>query len=294
MKKLNYIYIVLFSLFFSSCDFYTSPEISSDEDSTSTELFVEQYDDFSDVGQYWLPQQVLGTSYWVVTGASSNDNTYDDDCLRNFVLAESIIGLTSLAVNEGTGKTMVWTEDPNSNYTSSIENTGMTCNGSLTTWELLDSIDDVSDHIQGYVLCNVRNEESLAAATVAAHVYRSIVVDKYYKDDVEALGYEMTYDARDKTAEDAWSEFKDSCNNNALVLMPTLTGNQKSFAIAHKLMFVNYNKEYESTDEGNNEGLIEEILDWLEPLSPVIGWEQEIDEKTFVKIRSRVLLPMVA
>ena len=283
MRKLVLTIAFILTLMLTGCEFYHSPdpgEFTTDSTATNT-LYVEWYDDFSDEGQYWLPQQKIGTSYWTVVDATSNDNTYDDNSLRNHILAESITGLMALAVNEGTSTTMVWNDSPNSNYGNVIDQMGMTNKGNQTTWELLQK-DEIRANVNGYVLCKMRKEESLNVAAVAAHVYRSIIVDDYYEDSIVALGYEMTYDARNKTTEDAWSEFKDQCNNNALVLMPTLTGNLKSFVIANRLMMVNYNKEYATTSKGSNRSIFREMLEWLEPLSPVIGWEQGIGEDAFV------------
>lgn len=283
MRNIVITIISILAIMLSGCEYYQSPDpndYKNDSTNTST-LYVELYDPISDEGQYWIPQQKMGTNYWTVVDATSNDNTYDDNCLRNHILAESIIGLMALSVNEGTGTTMVWTDSPNSNYENVISQIGMTSNGTQTTWELLAK-DEIKAHIDGYVLCKMRKEESVTVATIASHVYRSIIVDEYYKDSIESLGYEMKYDARNKSLADAWSEFKDDCNNNALILMPTLTGNLKSFAIANKLMVVNYNKEYGTTSEGTNKALFEEVLDWLEPLSPVIGWEQGLSEDVFV------------
>jgi hypothetical protein len=272
-----------------SCDQYESPDPRDFvNDSLETkQLYVNLYDQKSDQGQFWFPTQSAATNYWVMIGANSNNNNFDDNSLRNHLLGESIVGLMALAVNEGRSNTMVWTDVNNSSYLDIIASSGMTHNGNQTTWELIGQVDEIREQINGYVLCKVRNEESISAAAIASHVYRSIIVDEFYQDSVIALGYEMTYDARDKTTADAWNEFKDQCNNNALVLMPTQTGNLKSFAIANRLMMVNYNKKMGTSNNGTNAALFNTILDWLEPLSPVLGWEQGLGEDAFVEPISR-------
>jgi len=285
MKKMFNICSLLALLSLGACEVYHSPN-PEDFAKDSTEiasLYLEQYDPIGDEGQYWIPRQKKGSNYWVVVNASSNENSFNDNSLRNHVLAESIIGLTSLAVNEGSSNTMVWTDISNSNYVMAEERLGMTRNGAQTTWELLTHHDNVKSHIDGYVLCKVRLEESLNVATIASHVYRSIIVDEFYEDSIIALGYEMKYDARNISTEEAWAEFRDECNNDALVLMPTLTGNLKSFAIANRLMSVNYNKKMGSSSGGTNKAVFEEVLNWLEPLSPVLGWEQGLGEDAFVQ-----------
>ena len=278
------------TLFFvSSYEIYRSPD-SGDYENDSTgvhKLYLEQYDKIRDEGQYWLPKLKKAKDYWIVINATSNDNNFEDNSLRNHILAESIIGLTALAVNEGESSTMVWTESPNSDYEKVLDKIGLKKNGKQTTWELLKYHDNVKSHIKGYVLCNVQNQESLTVATIASHVYRSVIIDEYYEQRIKDLGYELKYDARNKTLVDGWNEFKDKCKNDALVLMPTLTGNLKSFAIANRLMAFNYNKIMNAPSLGNNKELFEEVLDWLEPLSPVLGWESGIGEDVFVDPVSR-------
>jgi hypothetical protein len=250
-------------------------------------LYAEQFDAFADEGQYWVPKLKPAKNYWLVVDSRSNENNDDNNSLRNHILAESIIGVTALAVNEGRSETMVWTQDPNSNYSEVIKRTGMSHNGNQSTWELIQHHGNVKSVIEGYILCDVNKEESVNAATVAAHVYHSIIADVKYEQRIKDLGYTMKYDATNKTLADTWAEFRDQCNNNALVMMPVMTGNQRGYAIANKLMMVNFNKKYNQPASGNNEALIKDVLNWLKPLSPVIGWEQGIEEKTFVDMVSR-------
>ncbi len=267
----------------SACHKYDRPNPGDRPDSDSTFIYNEQYDAIADKGQYWIPKQKMGKDYWLVVDSRSNDNNSNNNSLRNHILAESIIGVTALAVNEGRSETMVWTQDPNSNYTEVAKRLGMSHIGNQSTWELIQHHGNVKSHIEGYILCDVNKQESISAATVAAHVYRSIIVDVEYEQRVKDLGYTIKYDAREKGPQDAWTEFKDQCNKNAMVLMPTLTGNQKGYAIAHKLMLMNLNKEYANPAAGNNNALFEEVLNSLQPLSPVLGWEQGLDEKAFVE-----------
>lgn len=294
MKIKNMIIVSILTCLIAACDNYVTPDPTAHKnDSISTELYINQYDQFSDKGQYNLPKQKLGTSYWVVVNATSNVNDYSDFSLRTSLIAESIVGLTALAVNEDRGTTMVWSDVPTSEYMSVKSNLSIKNLGSATVWELLEK-PEIKQCVKGYVLCNMLKQESISAATVAAHVYQSIIVDNYNEAKVQALGYTKTYDASAKTPVTAWAEFKDKCNNNALVFMPTLTANNKGFVIANRLMFVNFNKKFNFPSSGNNSILFSEILAWLKPLSPVIGWEQGIDEHSFVDLVTRsgnIVLP---
>lgn len=279
--------VTLLLTLLTSCDNYISPDPTAHKnDSVKSELYINQYDKFADKGQYNLPKQKIGTEYWVVVNSTSNTNDNSDNSLRTSLIAESIIGLTALSVNENRGTTMVWSDATSTEYIANRSSLGMKNKGSATVWELLEK-PEIKQSIKGYVLCNMLKQESISAATVAAHVHQSIIVDNFNESKVQALGYVKTYDASAKTPVTAWVEFKNVCNNSALVFMPTLTANNKGFAIAHRLMFVNYNKKYAFPSSGNNSLLFKEVLAWLKPLSPVIGWEQNIDEHSFVDLVSR-------
>ena len=288
-------FILVIHLCLSGCnstDTLIPADLKKDSIFVSTP-YINQFENFGDFGQYWLPVQKKGIEYWIVTNANSNTNDNSVNSLRNHLLAESIIGLTSLAVNENRGVTMVWSDGVNQDYTDARDHQQLICKGTATTWQLLAD-PDIKKQIKGYILCSLTNEESVTVATIAAHVYRSVIIDIASENQIKTLGYQMTYNAVNKTLADGWKEFKDSCNNDALILMPTLTGNLKSFAIAHKLMVVNYNKSYSSASSGNNRSLLINILNWLAPLSPVIGWEQNVSEDAFVDLVSQSGNMMVA
>jgi len=286
--------LLLINVYLVGCDQSDSNPTDSKNDSTIIQTpYINQYVNFSDQGQYWFPKQQLGTEYWIVSNANSNTNDDSANSLRNHILAESIIGLTSLAVNENRGKTMVWTDVNNQDYAYVRENQNLVCKGSATTWQLLAK-PEIKKQIDGYVLCSLSNEESITVATIAAHVYRSVIVEVAFENEIKTLGYKLTYNAVNKSLSDGWSEFKNSCNNDALILMPTLTGNLKSFAIAHRLMVVNYNKKNGTASYGNNQSLFTDVLSWLKPLSPVIGWEQNVAENAFVDLVSQSGNMMVA
>lgn len=287
MKIINLVSSMLLLIALTSCYKYNRPATGNRPVTEEKLIYNEVFDKFGDEGQYWLPKQKAGKNYWLVVDARSNNNNDDNNSLRNHLLAESIIGVTALAVNEGRSETMVWTQDANSNYSEVIKRTGMSHNGNQSTWELIQHHGNVKTYIEGYILCDVNKEESVNVATVAAHVYKSIIVDVKYEQRVKDLGYTIKYDARDKSLADAWAAFKTRCNNNALVMMPVLTGNQRGYAIANKLMMVNYNKKYNTSAGGTNQALIQDVLSWLQPLSPVLGWEQGVEEKQFVDMVSK-------
>lgn len=226
---------------------------------------------------YNIPIQKYGKKYWrLLPGDSFAEN----------ILSESLSGLLALAVNESRCNTMVWLETPETSYNAYgivRQSLPMQCLGKEDIWALLEK-DNIKDVINGYILCDQSNHESINAATVAAHVYNGLIVDSSISDKVDSLGYRCLFDASSMSLEDSWQLFKDKCNNEALVMMPALTFHQRSTAIAFRLFSANLNKVSNRPELGNNSQLLEQVLSWLAPLSPVFGWEQSVGEDSFVSL----------
>ncbi len=242
------------------------------------------HDVFADKGQYNIPEQKMGKAYWIMSPVEASG----EDALAENLLAESVSGLTALAVNESRGETMVWMDvkgHTRDTYERIRKSLPMEVLGTKDLWSLLED-DAVKSVVDGYVLYDLSNHESVNAATAAAHVYNGLMVEKRYENKVAEMGYKCLFDASKMSLEDAWKQFKDKCNNNALVLMPAYTSNQRSTAIAFKLFTVNLNKVSYKPESGNNKELLIEIMKWLEPLSPVFGWEQSVGEDSFVGLVS--------
>lgn len=243
--------------------------------------YEETFDPFRDCGQYTMPRQKYGTAYWrLLPSSDGGERQLIEDLLR-----ESLVGLTALAVNEGRGETMVWMEQPGAVYERLRSELPMKDLGLVSVGELLAK-PEIRDVVAGYVLYDRNNQESINAATVAAHVYHGILVDRTMREEIEQAGYGLLYDASDSSLADAWAEHGDRCVRTALVLMPTLTSHQRSTAIAGRMMVVNLNKVMGDPSQGDNKELVCEILDRLEPLSPVFGWEQGVEENSFVGLVS--------
>ena len=246
-----------------------------------TKSYEDTFDPFEDCGQYTMPNQKYGIAYWrVQPSASEGVQRLHDDLLR-----ESLVGLTALAVNEGRGETMVWMEQANAVYERLRSELPMEDLGLVSVEELLNK-PEIRQIVAGYVLYDSNNQESINAATVAAHVYSGLLVDVSMQEWIERAGYKLLYDASHSTLENAWAEHGDKCARNALVLMPTLTSNQRSTAIAGRMMVVNLNKVMGEPSQGDNKELVCEILNGLDPLSPVFGWEQGVGENAFVELVS--------
>ncbi|MEI3458122.1 MAG: hypothetical protein V8R28_14890 [Bacteroides cellulosilyticus] len=251
--------------------------------------------------------------FWTCTGVVSIDNrnsineTETMQGLQYHLLCQSLAGLTNRMVEEGKSDVAVWLYDHGGKASykvskQALEDMGICEQGVQNGLELAcsdyESVDglrlQLKGFFDGYVLTDVKNNpESGIVASVASHVYNSIIVDVRDKEYFEKAGYSMKYDATHKTTLDAWHEFKDKCNNEALVIMPVQTGELREFAIKNNLFVLNLNKKQGDPRSGQNVDLLEEVLAWLQPNVPVYGWEQGVSEDQFVARISKNGHPMI-
>lgn len=263
------------------------------------------YDNVADLGQYYMPQNKrTPKKYWTCVNATTNElgQGGPEGGLQYSLLCQSLAGNVNRAMDEGKTDVGIWLDVSDKTYDLSKSSIGDEI-GRQTGIELLtkdygpvDSIQvDVKGLIDGYVLTDVANNpESGIVATVASHVYNSIIVDVRDKDFFDNHGYTMKYDATEKTTADAWNEFKDKCSNEALVVMPVQTSQLREFAIKNRLFCINLNKALGSTSQGQNVSLFNEVLAWLKPDAPVLGWEQGVSEDSFVGLASKYGHPLLA
>ena len=251
--------------------------------------------------------------FWTCTGVVSIDNrnsineTETMQGLQYHLLCQSLAGLTNRMVEEGKSDVAVWLYDHGGKASykvskQALEDMGICEQGVQNGLELAcsdyESVDGLRVQLKGffdgYVLTDVKNNpESGIVASVASHVYNSIIVDVRDKEYFEKAGYSMKYDATHKTTLDAWHEFKDKCSNEALVIMPVQTGELREFAIKNNLFVLNLNKKQGDPRSGQNVDLLEEVLAWLQPNVPVYGWEQGVSEDQFVARISKSGHPMI-
>ena len=251
--------------------------------------------------------------FWTCTGVVSIDNrnsineTETMQGLQYHLLCQSLAGLTNRMVEEGKSDVAVWLYDHGGKASykvskQALEDMGICEQGVQNGLELAcsdyESVDglrlQLKDFFDGYVLTDVKNNpESGIVASVASHVYNSIIVDVRDKEYFEKAGYSMKYDATHKTTLDAWHEFKDKCNNEALVIMPVQTGELREFGIKYNLFVLNLNKKQGDPRSCQNVDLLEEVLAWLQPNVPVYGWEQGVSEDQFVARISKSGHPMI-
>ncbi|MDD3036567.1 GxGYxYP domain-containing protein [Bacteroides sp.] len=248
--------------------------------------YLAQVDEPSNRGQFWsLESHVLPKGYYVCPMGNTQPDTNYPELKKGLPytnMCQSLAGIVNRAVENKECDYAIWLEDPNNRYSytlckQELKKQGATEESKEDGIALLKS-GRFSHLIKGYVLTDITNNaESSPVAAVASHVHSAIIVDVRDKTVYDEMGLNMVYDARQKTTKDAWREFKDKCNNKSLVLMGALTNDIKDFAITNGLFVLNIRN-----DKGHNWNLLNEVLDWLKPCSPIYGWE-DLDEHSFVQ-----------
>lgn len=292
--KLKYVLLAIMSLLIVSCDDYESPDRYIDEE--PGELYTDQYDQVADEGQYWFPEMkgsadLLLNCVWIGNEALNNMPNHGDPNLGlpAHLAAQSAVGIINSSLRDGTGNVGVWLQDEAryNSYRYALDYVKGLSPKSI--WDVTAPqtilLNEVKHYYTGYILVDVvNNPESAVYAAVAAHVHKAFISDVRDEQMYAGAGYTKVIDATQKTTQDAWNEYKDKCNNKALVLMPVGTGQLRDFVIANGLFMMNIVKDQNDPSKGNNLALFEEVLKWLEPNSPVLGWEQGLaGEDVFVK-----------
>lgn len=186
--------------------------------------------------------------------------------MREQNLAQSISGLTAMAMNEGTNDEGVWVSVANPDYTgyynSLVRRLKARQLGTFSVWDLVDRYKG-KGIINGYILYDYASQDnSINMATAYASAKKGLLIDVRQEAQAKAKGLIKLFDARGKKFDrQTFSELKGMLNPNLLVVANPRFFNNRDYAIAHKSMI------YYGVDS-----LYNEILDWVKPLSPVVGW----------------------
>jgi hypothetical protein len=195
------------------------------------------------------------------------------------MLAQSVAGLAAKAVNEGRGDEMVWVGTGNPDveewYSAVIgrkDPAGPVARGEFDPWELVDRYAS-RGIIKGYILYRADrspgalNEHrpgmdlSVNVATTLAGVLDAVVVEEALEADARAHGLKRLLDARDKTQAWCFATYRDRFNRRLLYTQDPRKPYARDLAIA----------QHSLTIYGPGEPLAE-AMKWLEPLSPILGW----------------------
>lgn len=185
---------------------------------------------------------------------------------REMNLAQSIAGLAAQSLNERKSTIGIWISTPNPNYEvyyrQLVSRIRAKETGTQTVWTLIDRLKSLNI-IQGYVLYDYsRGDNSVNLATVYAGLKKGVLIDISQEAEAKSKGLTKLYDARDKKLDEiAFRTVSPQLNSSLLVLANPKFSNNRDYAIAHKCMV------YYGIDS-----LFEKVLDFVKPLSPVIGW----------------------
>jgi hypothetical protein len=209
----------------------------------------------------WWPEQKAPKS--IVHCKTGNEGNVCD-----LFLAQSLAGLAAQALNENAWSEGVWIDSNNDNYTcyfhSLLKRTGAAEGGEYDVWSLAARY-RLAGVARGYVLYDYRAQNNeINLATVYAGLQKGILIDVTQEAKAKKLGFVLLYDARGKDIDKEWkARLHDKINRNLLVIANPRLHNNRDFAIAHKSMV------YYGT-----KGVFENILSFIRPVSPIIGWNE--------------------
>lgn len=257
------------------------------------------YDPLQDVGQFQLPSLNRTPKFCRVLTINRSDR---ETALKEYLLAASITGLTTRAIQEGKTDTGIWVKSHNDNNLAyhteiqSLRERGCRFLGEISPFDLTLKQTPETDNehatamdlFDGYILTDMdRNPESGSVAVTASHIYNGLIVDKEFKELFDRAGYKMLYDATNKKVQDAWNEFKDQCATNGLVIMPNDTWELRDVAIQNSWFFMNLYVKPHTSEKGDYWYLYEEICKSLDDHTLIYGWEMgPYDERAINEVAS--------
>ncbi|MFA6083246.1 hypothetical protein [Mucilaginibacter sp.] len=229
---------------------------------------------------FW-PEQKAPTSI-VICKINNFDN------LAEMNLAQSISGLAAQSINSNKNSEGVWIENRNiayqSYYASLVKRLKLKGNGSFDVWQLVDRFKE-KGVIRGYILYDVqRGDNSINLATVYCSIKNGVLIDRTQENDAIHHGLIKLQDlSKDSLDPKSFNLLAPQLSPNLLVVANPKFSNNRDFAIAHRCMI------YYGVDS-----LFLTILNWVKPLSPVIGWNKGDEFKQIEPCTSRALINVPA
>ena len=206
------------------------------------------------------------------------------------MLLESLSGLSAQAVNEGTFDEMIWINVNSNSYKKIYDQTLVALNiqrvKNMDIWPLIKYLKD-KKVIKGFVLykSDKKRKKSYASyedtdyssnvATVYSSLTKGVLIDESLVVKAKEYGLRMLKDARFESPELCFKTNKSKLNNSSALSVPPTVSNLRDYAISQKIMLYADNKD-----------LIDKVLEWVKPLSPILGWGCG-DEYDFTSIISR-------
>ncbi len=201
------------------------------------------------------------------------------------MMAQSVAGLAAKAVNEGRAEETVWVGTDNIDiedwYARLLKRQPqLEVRGTFGLWELVDRYAR-RGIIKGYILYRADHSKgelsehrpamdcSVNVATSLAGVLDGIIVDEQLEAEARQHGLKLLLDAREKTQAWCFETYKDQFNRHLLCTQDPKKPNIRDLAIAQKALTVFGYAEP-----------VPAAMKWLEPLSPILGWNGGDEFKT--------------
>ena len=193
------------------------------------------------------------------------------------MMAQSVAGLAAKAVNEGRADEMVWVGIDNLDVEDWLarllkRRPQLELRGTVALWDLVDRY-AAKGIIKGYILYRWDRSKgdfnehrpgidcSVNVATSLAGLLDGVIVDESLEAEAKRHGLKLLVDARSKTEAWCFETYKDRFNRRMLCAQDPRKPNVRDLAIAQKTLTVFGDAEPLRT-----------AMKWLEPLSPMLGW----------------------
>ena len=201
------------------------------------------------------------------------------------MMAQSVAGLAAKAVNEGRADEMVWVGSDNIDIEDWFarrlkRQPQLELRGTFALWDLVDRYAQ-KGIIKGYILYRSdsskgeNNEHrpamdcSVNVATSLAGLFDGIIVDESIEGEAKQHGLKLLMDVRGKTQAWCFETYRDRFNRHMLCTQDPRKPNIRDLAIAQKTLTVFGYAEP-----------VPAAMKWLEPLSPILGWNGGDEFKT--------------
>jgi len=138
----------------------------------------------------------------------------------------------------------------------------------MDLWSLVDYLIK-KKVIKGYILYKldknsdhkVISDYSSNVATVYAALLSGVMIDESLVKTAQLHRLKQLKDVRKESLEECFEKNKSKLNICSALSVHPLVPNMRDYAIAHKLMLY-----------ADKKGLIEKVLEWITPMSPILGW----------------------
>jgi hypothetical protein len=201
------------------------------------------------------------------------------------MISQSVAGLAANAVNEARSDELVWIGTGNPIVEAwlarmLLRHPDLEMRGAVRVWDLIDRYAK-KGIIKGYILYKLdasagdHNEHrtgmdcSVNVATSLSGLLGGVIVDEKLEHEAQAHGLTKLIDVRDKTQAWCFENYRDQFNRHIICMQDPRKSHTRDLAIAQRA-FVTYGYD-EPTPA---------VMRWLEPLSPVLGWNGGDEFKT--------------